>query len=246
MRVLFICAIILFTTSIHAQDSSFVRGNEAYANSDFETALSEYRKVVGSDYLSTELYYNLGNTYHKLDQFGEAIWAYEKALKIDPSNENAQFNLKFLNAKTYDDLDTEESGVVTWLKINLFSFSINFWAYLSILFAFILAIAFYFFFTTKKQKVKNRSLTLSFGSLSLMVIMIVLAYFNKANIVKRDSAIIISEFIEVRSSPSDTAPSSFKLHEGTKVDLLRSNEKWIEIGVNTNTGWVEKEAIWEI
>ncbi|MFT5819179.1 MAG: tetratricopeptide (TPR) repeat protein [Crocinitomix sp.] len=229
-----------------AQDSSFVRGNEAYANSDYETALSEYSKVVSSEQMSTELYYNLGNTYYKLEQLGEAIWAYEKAIKIDPSNENAQFNLKFANTKTYDELDTSESGIVTWLKINLFSFSINFWAYLSILMSFILAVALYFFFTTKKQKIKNRSLTLSFGALFLLVLMIVLAYLNQSNITDRNKAVIITEFVEVRSSPSDTAASGFKLHEGTKVDLLRSNDDWTEIGVNGNTGWIEKTAIWEI
>ena len=246
MKVLFLFIAFIFTAATFAQDSSFVRGNEAYANSDFETALSEYTKVVGSEQMSTELYYNLGNTYFKLDQIGEAIWAYEKALKIDPSNQNAQFNLKFENSKTYDDLDTAESGIVTWLKINLFSFSINFWAYLSILFAFILAIALYFFFTTKKQKVKNRSLSFSFGTLFLLVFMILLAYLNKSNIIDRAHAVIVTEFVEVRSSPSDTAPSGFKLHEGTKVDLLRSSDDWIEVGVNENTGWVEKTSIWEI
>ncbi len=235
--------IILFS---YAQDSSFVKGNEAYSNADYELALSEYSKVVGSEKMSSALYYNLGNTYFKLNEIGEAIWAYEKALKIDPSNENAQYNLKFVNAKTIDGLDTSESGIVSWLRINLFSFSINFWAYLSILFALILAVTLYFFFTTKNQKIKNRNLTLSFTSLFLLVLMIVLAYFNKSGIIDGDQAIIITEFVEMRSSPSDTAPSGFKLHEGTKVDLLRSNDDWTEIGVNGNTGWVEKTAIWEI
>ncbi|NOQ71861.1 MAG: tetratricopeptide repeat protein [Crocinitomix sp.] len=246
MKVLLSILSIFIMCCTYAQDSSFVRGNEAYANADYETALVEYSKVVSSEQISTALYYNLGNTYYKLEQLGEAIWAYEKALKIDPSNENAQFNLKFANAKTYDDLDTSESGIVAWLKINFFSFSINFWAYGSILFAFILAITLYFFFTTKKQKVKNRSLTLSFGALFLLALLIVLAYLNQSNIIDRDQAVIITEFVEVRSSPSDTAASSFKLHEGTKVDLLRSSDGWTEIGVNGNTGWIEKTAIWEI
>ena len=201
----------------YAQDSSFVKGNEAYANADYELALAEYSKVVSSEKMSSALYYNLGNTYFKLNEIGEAVWAYEKALKIDPSNENAQYNLKFVNTKTYDGLDTSESGIVSWLRINLFSFSINFWAYLSILFALILAVTLYFFFTTKKQKTKNRNLTLSFTSLFLLVLMIVLAYFNKSGIVDRAQAIIITEFVEMRSSPSDTAPSGFKLHEGTKA-----------------------------
>lgn len=246
MKQLFVLISILFTLASVAQDSAFVKGNEAYANSDFETALTEYNKIVGSEKMSTELFYNLGNTYYRLEELGEAIWAYERALKIDPGNENAQFNLKFAQATTYDDLDTSDSGIMNWLKINLFSFSINMWAYLSLAFSLILAVAIYFFFTTKKQKIKNLSLTAGFGSSFLLIMTVLLAYFNKANIVDRTEAVVIVEFVEVKSSPSDTAEEAFKLHEGTKVNLLRSNESWMEIGVNGNTGWVEKTSIWEI
>ncbi len=246
MRLIIILLSTLFISPLWSQDSSFVRGNKAYANSDFETALNEYNKVVASETMSSALYYNLGNTYYKLDELGEAIWAYERALKIKPNNENASFNLKFANAKTYDDLDTSESGIVNWLKINLFSFSISFWSNISIILSFLLSIALFFFFTTKKQKVKNTALTSSFGAIILLISCVVLGYLNKTSILTKDNGIIVNEFVEVRSSPSDTAPSAFKLHEGTKVNLLRSNEGWREISVNDNTGWIEKESLWEI
>lgn len=244
--------LLLFTLSAllifpaFAQDTNFVRGNEAYANSDYETALVEYNKVVGSEKMSAELYYNLGNTYYKLDELGEAIWAYEKALKIDPGNSNARFNLEFANAKTYDGIENDESGILSWLKINLFQFSINFWAYASIIFSFLLAFSLYFFFTTRNQKIKNTSLTLGFCSVFLVCTALVLAYLNKANIVDRTHAVIVIESVDIHTSPSETAPSAFKLHEGTKVDLLRSNDAWTEVSVNGNTGWVPKESIWEI
>jgi len=246
MKFLFALIVLFITAFANGQDSSFALGNEAYANSDFETALNEYNKVVGSELMSAELYYNLGNTYYKLDQLGEAIWAYERALKIDPNNENAVFNLKFANSKTYDDIESDDSGIGHWLRMNLFQFSINFWAYFSIIMSFAFALAIYFFATTKKQKIKNRALTASFTTLALLIFMVIIAYFNKNGIVDRKKAIIITEFIEVHPSPSDTSPSDFKLHEGTKVDLLRANDDWTEINVNGNTGWVKKEAIWEI
>ncbi len=237
---------ILFIQMSFGQDSTFVRGNNAYANGDFETALVEYNKIVGSEKLSSQLFYNLGNTYYRLDELGEAIWAYESALKIDPGNENTRFNLKFVNATTYDELDSSDSGIMKWLEINLFSFSLNFWSFVSIILSFILAFTLYFFFTTKKQKVKNTSLTVAFGSFFLVAASVIFAGINKSKIIHKTEAIIVTEAIEIRTSPSETAPEAFKLHEGTKVDLLRSNENWTEINVNGNTGWVQKQTLWEI
>lgn len=236
----------LFVCTGFGQDSNFVRGNEAYANSNYEEALVEYNKIAATEKMSAELYYNLGNTYFKLDELGKAIWAYEKSLKIDPGSKNTRFNLKFVNANTYDKIDSNESGVWSWLKINLFGFSINFWAYASMFFSFSLAIVLYFFFTTQNQKTKNTTLMLGFGLTFFMVTSVVLAYFNKTNVVDKTHAIIVVESVDIRTAPSETAPSGFKLHEGTKIELLRKNDSWTEVNVNGNTGWVPKESIWEI
>lgn len=242
---LFIISTLFFYTA-QGQDSSFVNGNQAYANGDFEAALTAYQKILASEKKSSELYYNLGNTYYKLDELGEAIWAYENALKINPANENALFNLKFANKQTYDGIEIEEGGVLNWLEINLFSHSINLWAYLSLIFSFLLAVSLYFFFTTKTQKIKNAALTIGFGAVFFLIATIAFASLNKSNIIDQTEGVIVIEAVEMRSSPSETAPSNFSLHEGTKVELLRSNNDWIEIGLNGNTGWVTKETIWEI
>jgi SH3-like domain-containing protein len=84
------------------------------------------------------------------------------------------------------------------------------------------------------------------GNILEVVIPAVSSYFNQKNVVERMNGVIISEFVEIRNAPSETAPSSFKLHEGTKVDLLRSNETWHEVGVNGNVGWILKSDFLEI
>lgn len=228
------------------EDSLFDAGNKAYAAQDFEGAINAYNKILATEKKSAVLYYNLGNAYYKQDELGEAIWAYEKALEINPSDENIRFNLSFVNAKTYDQLDFSETGIKKWLGINLFSYSINFWAYTSIFFAVLFSIVLYIFFTTKKQRIKNMSLTGGFAFSFLLILTVVLAYFNKMEIIDRDEAVIITETVVIRTSPSATGEEAFKLHEGTKINLLRTNENWVEVNINDNTGWVEKEFLWEI
>ena len=90
------------------------------------------------------------------------------------------------------------------------------------------------------------SLTGGFAFSSLLILTVVLAYFNKREIIDRDEAIIITETVVIRTSPSETGEEAFKLHEGTKINLLRTNEDWVEVNINANTGWVEKAFLWEI
>ena len=79
-----------------------------------------------------------------------------------------------------------------------------------------------------------------------MVFSIVTAYLHKQSIINRHEGIIISNSVEIKLSPLESAKSSFELNEGTKVLLLETNEEWIQVEVNGNAGWVLKENIWEI
>lgn len=246
MKLILLFLVSFISISGSCQDSSFVQGNTAYAAGDYEEAVIAYSKIVASEKMSSSLYYNLGNAYYKIGDIGHAIWAYERALKIDPSHKNAFSNLEFVNAKTEDKLELENTGITYWLKFFLFRFDINFWAYISLGLSVLFSIVLYLFFTSKSQKVKNMSLTFSFATLFGLVAVVIISYFNHKNVVEQTNAVIISEFVEVRNAPSETAPSSFKLHEGTKVDLLRSNDTWHEVGINGNIGWILKTDFLEI
>lgn len=246
MKLILLFLVSFISLGGNCQDSSFVQGNTAYAAGDYEAAVVAYSKIVASEKMSSSLYYNLGNSYYKLGDLGHSIWAYERALKIDPSHKNAFSNLEFVNAKTEDKLELENTGITYWLKFFLFRFDINFWAYISLGLSVLFSIILYLFFTSKSQKVKNMSLTFSFATLFGLAAVVIISYFNHKNVVEQTNAVIISEFVEVRNAPSETAPSSFKLHEGTKVDLLRSNDTWHEVGVNGNVGWILKSDFLEI
>ena len=244
---LLMTGLILFSSLLSfAQTDILESAAKAYANGDFKTALEHYSRLVADDQMSASLYYNLGNCHYKMDELGEAIWAYEKALKIDPGHENARFNLAFAQEQTYDQLEIASSDVLRWFRSNLFVFGINFWPYTSVLFSLLFSVTLYFFFTTKQSRIKNYALSFGFLFIGLMIASHVLGFLQKKHINDRSTAIIIADSITVRTSPSDTAEEAFALHEGTKVNLQRSNDLWLEISINGNTGWVEKSEVLEI
>jgi tetratricopeptide (TPR) repeat protein len=234
------------TTIASAQSDALSSGNAAYAAGNYAEAKDHYSRLVADEKMSASLFYNLGNCFYQLDELGEAIWAYERSLKINPGHENARFNLAFAQKQTYDNLTPESSDVLRWFRGTFFVLGLNFWSWISIISLLVFCILLYFFFTTKNPKIKNYALTFGFVFFGLLNAAGLLAMLHKQYIIERHSAIIIEDSVIIRTSPSDTAKEAFNLHEGTKVDLERSNEDWIEISVNGNTGWVEKEALLEI
>ena len=56
------------------------RGNQAYIDGDFASALSNYSAIENSGNYSARLYYNMGNAYFKQNMLGKAILYYNRAL----------------------------------------------------------------------------------------------------------------------------------------------------------------------
>lgn len=244
--ILCLSAVLFISTVAFGQSEVLAEGNAAYAAGDYAAAKDHYSRLVGDEQMSASLYYNLGNAYYQLEELGEAIWAYERALKFDPGHENALFNLEFSRKQTYDNLTPDSSDVLRWFRGNFFILGINFWAWISIICCALFAVFLYLFFTTKNGRIKSFALTFGFVFFTLLNVTGFLATYHKQYLLNRISAIITSDSVVVRTSPSDTAKEAFNLHEGTKVDLERSNENWVEISVNGNTGWIEKSTILEI
>ena len=74
-------------------DQTFDRAGEAYANRDFAGAVQLYEQLISEGVVAPEVFYNLGNAYYRMGRLGPAIANYERALHLDPNQENAAHNL---------------------------------------------------------------------------------------------------------------------------------------------------------
>ena len=120
----------VFTSGISfGLDDKFKEANELYIEEHYKTAAKNYEEMLDSAHQNSEVYYNLGNAYYKSKRLGLAIWAYEKALKIDPRNEDAKFNLEFANLQTEDKIEQPNPALTEWLKRLLYGSHINLWAF---------------------------------------------------------------------------------------------------------------------
>jgi tetratricopeptide (TPR) repeat protein len=72
----------------------FTKANSAYQKKDFQAAISGYEEIIKQGYKSDVVYFNLGNSYYKVNNISKAILNFERAKAIQPFDEDIQFNLR--------------------------------------------------------------------------------------------------------------------------------------------------------
>ena len=93
--------ILLICLKSFAQENLFEQANDLYANGKYLEAINLYDSILNKKLESSELYYNLGNSYYKLSDWTNAIYYYEKSKKLKNSKETED-NLKLANTKIFD------------------------------------------------------------------------------------------------------------------------------------------------
>lgn len=222
-------------------DAWFEQANTAYNSGNYDSAIVIYEKILDAGMESVPVYYNMGNAYYKLHEFPMAIYYYEKALKLDPSDEDVQTNLAIANAAIVDKLDpVPQSFIVKWWRSLRSALSGNQWAWCSIA-AFALLLFMLFLFL-RARKVGLRKLGFFMGLIFLVVfaLSVVFAFQLKQIGDAQDQAIVMTPTVTVKSSPSTNSVDLFVLHEGVKVEVMDTQGEWAQIRIaNGSVGWLE-------
>src|ERR1700712_787443 len=140
--ILLVC---LLSFSIKSYGNDLLqKAEKAYDTKNYKAAIVNYEKLINDGYKSYQLYFNLGNSYYRNNELGKAIFYYELARKINPSDEDVRINLGIASAKTIDKIDAKENFFISAVKTNILSsFTTNTWAWLTI-FSLLLASALFF------------------------------------------------------------------------------------------------------
>jgi tetratricopeptide (TPR) repeat protein len=243
-KFLILFAILFSTIQLSAQDT-IQQANEAYAKGDFQTAANLYESVIKENGTSAAVYFNLGNSYYKLNKVASSILNYERALLLDPGDKDTRFNLEIAKLKAVDKIEPiGEFFLTEWFHSLQNLLSTDEWSYLAIV-SFILMIAgLVLFFFSRKIGLKKLGFYMAVGLLVLTVTGNVFAHNQKKRLTERNTAIILAQTTTIKSSPDNSGTDLFILHEGTKVVLKSKLGNWNEIvTADGNVGWIKSEEI---
>ena len=219
--------------------------DSAYAKGNYQQAIKDYEQLLKKG-VSADLYYNLGNSYYRMDEIPRAVLNYERALLLSPGDRDVRFNLQMARSKTIDKITPEsEMFFVTWYHSLVNLTSVDGWARLALValaLAIVLALLYLFASPVWLRKIGF------FGAFGLIVVFIVanvFAHVQKQSFTSRSGAIIMAPAATVKSTPASQGTDLFILHEGTKVNIIDgAMRQWKRVRVaDGKEGWVETSQL---
>ena len=222
-------------------DSLWNSANQAYMEGRWADAAADYELISGMGLESASLYCNTGDAYFKDGNVPMAILFYERALKLDPSYEDARYNLQLLNSTIQDRIDPVPDFILkVWAKDICYLMNSDAWAVCFIvLLALTLALALLFILGATAAGRRTGFFT---GIVTLLLAIASLSFsiWQKNDYMSADDAIVIRPVTSVKSSPSSEASTDlFILHEGTKVKILDKVGNWNNIELaDGRQGWL--------
>ena len=249
--VLAVLMLLALPTAASAQqaenvDSLWNTASQAYTDGQWNEAIASYEQINSIGLESAALYCNMGNAYYKDGNISRAILNYERALKVDPSYEDARFNLEFLNELIRDQIDPVPDFILAvWMEKICRIMDSDAWAItFLVLLALTLAMVLMFLLS---PSVAGRKVGFSLGIVCLLLAVASISFsvWQKNDYESADGAVVMSSVVPVKSSPSsESSPSLFVLHEGTKVSVLEQVGSWYKIELaDGRQGWVSSTDI---
>jgi tetratricopeptide (TPR) repeat protein len=255
MKKILIIAVLAIQAVSALALSNVERGDSAYSKSAYTEALGYYTEALNKEGSSSNLYYNIGNTYFRLNDLGHAVINYERALMVDPSNEDASTNLEFVKTKIQDKPE-DDSTFLSNVHQNIIAMHTpDAWAWIAFtLFVIVIGAIAVYLFTTN---INVRKAGFFGGIVVLVVFLYVLSVAKSAAdaVDDHEQAVVIVPSTNLRSEPQTAQSKTDKvvpIHEGTKliiVDSLATPDDpatmmWYDVKINNSTrAWVSSADV---
>lgn len=210
----------------------FFQANEDYRKGDYEAAAGKYETLIRKGEAGALVFFNLGNSFLRMDDPGRAILNYERARILAPRDKDVDYNLRYARGKTVD--KAEYRSDFSWLGwVREFSAVEAFWAF---------AVVNLLFFASLGLRILVRRewtyyLTASLLAAWLMTGISAGAWYGLARSDRR--AVVLSPEVTARSGPSEKETALFTLHAGTVAEVERRENGWRLVRFSSDKrGWV--------
>lgn len=220
-------------------EEAWHRGNEAYLRGDYAGAVAAYEQLQHQGLASADLEFNLGNAYFRKGAIGPAIWAFERALALDPGDEDARYNAeqarKLATARAHDKIEGEDREPV-WIRVvTALGPSTETWLFVALYLGFFGALALALRAPAEARPVRGAAAAV-LGAAALLAGALL---FGRAQLEKVPFGIVLPDALAVKEGADLNYRTSFDVHAGLRVRIVEQDGDWVRIRLaNGLEGWV--------
>jgi tetratricopeptide (TPR) repeat protein len=238
----FLIIILLFSSFSFSQEAviQFEQANQFYRSGEFTRAAQMYDLVVKNGFESSELYYNLGNSYFKLQNIPASILNFERAKKFSPNDEDINYNLRLANLRVVDKIEPmPRLFFLNWWSSFMNLLSSDGWSIVGIILIWICAASGSLIFISRSITMQRIMFIITFIALISSAVAFI-GIFQRHNIEQNEQwAIVFTQSVPVKSAPDKQSTDLFILHEGVKVEFLDAVGEWRKIRLaDGKIGWL--------
>lgn len=237
--------------------------DSAYSKGDFPEAIKLYEKQIEQQGATASLLFNLGCSYYKSGNEGEARLCMERAKRLDPSNSRINQNLQYLENRINDANKAEVKG----RKGNVVPDNLGFfgrvnkkisadtssdtWASFAAMAFILLILSLGVYIFSRNVQVKKIGFFSSFIFFGFSVIFVIFSEMAASRFMSKDEAIVTEFKVTLLKDPHDEKSEiGSPLVRGTKLEILESQLNsdgdigWYKVELNRHiVGWVAADAV---
>jgi hypothetical protein len=209
-----------------------------YIQKKYDSAAYYYELVAATRPQNAEVYYNLGNTYYRLNKIAPAVLNYERALHTDPTYREAQDNLAITQARISHQINVaEEIFFVAWWHSATTSTTATTWAIVALA-CFLLALGAWW---ARRYVAAGARLPVQlpgiFGFVSMCAM--IFGFAAAANSAAPHKAVVFENDTPLMNSQQMKGKPAALLPEGTTLGIISEAGDWMRVRLpDSRTGWV--------
>lgn len=244
-QLLILVALLWSVVGVSRAADPLAMADSAYNASNYTRTIQLYDSILASGQQSASLYYNLGNAYFKDNQIGRAVLNFRRALTLDPSMEDAHYNLEVASSRAIDRIEAvPEFFLVSFARSVRESMSANSWAGWAITWFLVAVAGGVVWLTMQVLSLRKVGFWVMVVSLILTMVGLWASWGSYARSAEGRWGVVVHTATSVVSAPNAEGKDLFVLHEGTMVDVLDHSGDWVEVRIaNGEKGWARISAI---
>ncbi|MCK9995978.1 MAG: BatD family protein, partial [Candidatus Krumholzibacteria bacterium] len=219
-------------------------GNQSYTEGQTDKALELYLEAQSLGVNDAVLHFNIGNTYARRGELGQAVASYLRARRLAPRDQDTQTNLTWVrqHIKDLELTDQKLPLFIAQAAAVIAALTLDQWGWVLLLSTwFTAALVAWAWYREDFGTHLRRALLVSAACLLVVATVTIGRWFHEE---VRNEAVVIVEMAEVKSGPADNFPVLFQVHDGLTVNIEGEREGWVRIGLGGEwVGWLTSGSV---